>query len=84
MRTGFELKLVASNWEEAKSTATAEMAKFLQVSPEEVSDKVDMELKISYPKAETITEIEESMSAGVFQVTVFASIKNSVAKPFGA
>ncbi len=83
MRTSFELKLVASNFEEAKLSATKEVAKFLGIEDSEVHDKVSLELKISYPKAETISEIEQSVLAGVFLVTVYGALKQSSAKPFG-
>lgn len=84
MRTGFELKVVASTHEEAKKVALEQVAKFLEISPEDVLDKVDMELKVSFPKTESVQEIEESMAAGIFQVTAYAAIKKSIAKPFGA
>lgn len=83
MRTSFELKLVASNIEEAKALAISEVSRFLQLSEDQVDDKVSLELKISYPKAESIQEIESAVAAQVFQVTVFGSVKQGVAKPFG-
>lgn len=83
MRTSFELKLVASNIEEAKALAISEVSRFLQIPEDQVDDKVSLELKISYPKAESLTEIESTLMAEVFQVTVFGSVKQGVAKPFG-
>ncbi len=83
MRTSFELKIVASDIDEAKEKATLEIAKFLKIDASEVEDRVSIELKVSYPKAETIAEIEAAMSAQVYQVTAYGSVKQSVAKPFG-
>lgn len=83
MRTSFELKLVASTLVEAQELATKEIAKFLGIESSDVAEKVSIELKVSYPKAETINEMEQSVEAGVFQITVFASLKQSVVKPFG-
>ena len=83
MRTSFELKLLANTYEEAKTSATKEVARFLGIPENQVEEKVSLELKISYPKAETLVEIEESVRSEVFQVTVYGSVKQSVAKPFG-
>lgn len=83
MRTSFELKIVASNLEEAKATVAKQISEFLGIKESELEDKVSVELKISYPKAETISEIEEAVESKVFQVMAFGSVKQSVAKPFG-
>lgn len=83
MRTSFELKIVASNIEEAKNLALTEIAKFLSIPENDVEDRVSVELKVSYPKAETIPEIEQSVGASIFQVIVYGSLKQSVSKPFG-
>ncbi len=83
MRTSFELKIVASNLEEAKSIAIKQISEFLDIDESTVEDRVSIELKVSYPKAETISEIEEAVAAKVFQVLAFGSVKQSVAKPFG-
>lgn len=83
MRTSFELKVVASNIDEAKKSAITEIARFLQIDASEVEDRVSMELKVSYPKAETIAEIEAAVGAQIFQVVAYGSVKQSVAKPFG-
>jgi uncharacterized protein YdbL (DUF1318 family) len=83
MRASFELKLVASTLGEARARAYKELAKFLAISEEEVSEKVSIELKVSYPKADTVQEIETSVDSGIFQVTVFGTLKQSIAKPFG-
>lgn len=83
MRTSFELKIVASTLEEAKSIAAKQMSEFLEIAESELEDKVSVELKVSYPKAETVSEIEETVASKVFQVTAFGSVKQSVAKPFG-
>jgi hypothetical protein len=83
MRTSFELKLVASNLEEAKTIATKQICEFLGIEESELEDRVSVELKISYPEAETVSEIEETVASKVFQVTAFGSVKQSTAKPFG-
>ncbi len=83
MRTSFELKIVASNLEEAKTTAAKQISEFLGIDESELEDKVSLELKVSYPKAETVSEIEEAVASKVFQIIVFGSVKQSVAKPFG-
>ena len=83
MRTSFELKVVASDIDEAKEKAITEIARFLKIETSEVEDRVSIELKVSYPKAETIAEIETAVESQVFQVLAYGSVKQSVAKPFG-
>lgn len=83
MRTSFELKIAAADITEAKQEATKAVAKFLNLPEEDLLDHVNMELKVSYPKAETLIEIGENMDSGEFIVTVFGSVKQSVTKPFG-
>lgn len=83
MRTSFELKVVASDIDEAKEKALAEIARFLKIDPADVEDRVSIELKVSYPKAETIPEIEEAVESHIFQILAYGSVKQSVAKPFG-
>jgi hypothetical protein len=83
VRTSFELKVVASDIFEAKEKALAEIARFLKIDPTEVEDRVSVELKVSYPKAETVPEIESAVGAQIFQVLAYGSVKQSVAKPFG-
>jgi hypothetical protein len=83
MRTSFDLKIVASTIEEAKTLAIGEISKFLGIPESEVPDRVSMELKVSYPKAETVSEIEQAVSAGIFQVIAFGTVKQGVVKHFG-
>lgn len=83
MRTSFELKIAAADITEAKQEAIKKVAKFLNLPKEGLLDHVNMELKVSYPKAETLVEIGENMDSEYFVVTVFGSVKQSVAKPFG-
>lgn len=83
MRTSFELKIVASNLEEAKAAAAKQISEFLGIAESELEDRVSVELKVSYPKAETVSEIEETVASKVFQVIAFGSVKQGVAKPFG-
>jgi hypothetical protein len=83
VRTSFELKLVASSLEEAKATATKQISEFLGIKESELEDRVSVELKVSYPKAETVAEIEETVESKIFQVIAFGSVKQGVSKPFG-
>jgi predicted nucleotidyltransferase component of viral defense system len=83
MRTSFELKIVATDLQEAKSIVRSQLSEFLDIDKDEVEEKVSLEFKVSYPKAETVSEIEDTLASKVFQVTVFGSLKQSVVKPFG-
>ena len=83
MRTSFELKVAAETLEEAKTLAMGKIALFLEIPIEEVLDQVTLEIKVSYPKAETISEVEEAQKADIFVVTAFGSLKQGVVKPFG-
>jgi hypothetical protein len=83
MRTSFELKLVASTLEEAKASATKQISEFLGIEESELEDRVSVELKVSYPKAESVPEIEQTVESKVFQVIAFGSVKQGVSKPFG-
>lgn len=83
MRTSFEFKILAETLDEAKKIAIAEVGRFLEIPEDEVQEKVSLELKVSYPKAETLPEIEQSVEAQTFQVIVYGSVKQSVARPFG-
>lgn len=83
MRTSFELKFVASTLEEAKAAASKQISEFLGINELDLEDRVSVELKVSYPKAETIAEIEETVESKVFQVIAFGSVKQGVSKPFG-
>jgi hypothetical protein len=83
MRTGFELKIVAETVTEAKAIALREISRFLEIPEESVEDSVAIELKVSYPKAETISEIETLVEARIFQITAYGSVKQSVTGAFG-
>jgi|AntAceMinimDraft_6_1070360.scaffolds.fasta_scaffold08806_5 hypothetical protein len=83
MRTSFELKVAAETLEEAKTLAMGKIALFLEIPIEEVLDQVTLEIKVSYPKAETISEVEEAQKADIFVVTAFGSLKQGLVKPFG-
>ena len=83
MRTSFELKIAAIDITEAKQEAIKKVAKFLNLPEEDVLDHVNIELKVSYPESKTLIEIGENMDSEYFVVTVFGSVKQSVAKPFG-
>ena len=82
MRTSFELKIIASNLEEAKQTAIEKIATFLRIKQEEVLDQVSIELKVSHAEAKTREDIAEEVEKTDFVVTVFGSVKQSVVKPF--
>jgi hypothetical protein len=83
MRTSFELKFLADTLTEASNLATKEISRFLGIEEKSVPDAVSLELKVSYPKAETVSEIEASVEAQTFQVTAYGSVKQSAARPFG-
>jgi len=75
---------MADNIEEARSIALNDIASFLQLaSNEEAAEAVNIELKVSYPEAKTREEIVESSAGEDFVVTVYGSVKQSIAKPFG-
>jgi hypothetical protein len=82
VRTSFELKILASNLEEAKKLAIQEISVFLGIKEEEVLDQVSIEFKVSHAEAKTRYEIELEMDHVDFVVTVFGSVKQSVVKPF--
>jgi len=83
MRTSFELKIIAATLEEAKQTAIEEIGAFLGIDEKQVLDQVSLELKVSYAEAKTRADIAQEMDHMDFVVTVFGSVKQSVAKPFG-
>lgn len=83
MRTSFELKITAATLEEAKQTAIEEIGAFLGIDEKQVLDQVSLELKVSYAEAKTRADIAQEMDQMDFVVTVFGSVKQSVAKPFG-
>ena len=85
MRTSFELKIAADDITEAKEIATKKIAAFLNLPEDSVEDTVNLELKVTYPEAKTLIEIAENQDAepATFVVTVYASVKQSVTKPFG-
>lgn len=83
MRTSFELKISADDITEAKQAAADKIAKFLNLPEDEVLDNVNIELKVSYPEAKNFADIASNMDGSTFVVTVFASVKQSVTKPFG-
>lgn len=83
MRTSFEFKLSADDVTEAKEEAIRRIGKFLNIPEESVEDSVQLELKISYPEAKTYGDIARNMDSSTFVVTVYASVKQSIAKPFG-
>ena len=83
IRTSFEFKIAASTYEEALRTAQDYVSTFLALDPSELEDVVDLEFKVSLPKAETAAEIAESMDQKMLVVTVFGSVKRSISKPFG-
>lgn len=64
MRTSFELKFTALDYESAKEAATSHISRFLGISADEVADKVDTELKV---------ELEE----GRYVVTAYSKLKTS-------
>lgn len=66
MRTAFELKFSATDYESAKEAAVAHIARFFGISVEDVADKVETELKVE-------------LNEGRFEVTAFGKLKNNFA-----
>ncbi len=62
MRTSFELKYSASDYEEARKAANLHISQFLGIPSGSVEDKVDVELKVEL--------VEDN-----FQVTAFGKVK---------
>lgn len=83
MRTSFEIKIIAGDIAEAKEEAIKRVASFLNLPEEGLLDQVNLEFKVSYPEAKTHGEIAQNMDLDQFVVTVYGSVKQSVAKPFG-
>lgn len=83
VRTSFELKLSADDVTEAKQEAIKRIGTFLNLPEESVEDSVQLELKVSYPEAKTLADVAQNMDGTTFIVTVFGSVKQSIAKPFG-
>lgn len=83
MRTSFDFKVVAEDYDVAVSDAKSMIAKFMGITVDEVEDKVDLEIKVGLPKAETAAEVAEAMDNAQFVIQVFGSVKRSMAKPFG-
>lgn len=84
MRVSFEIKILASTLLEAKSAAKKEVARFLQISEAEVEEAASLELKVAYPKAESMEAIAQAVSTQIFEVTVYGSVKQSTVKAFGS
>jgi hypothetical protein len=84
MRTSFDFKILVPDLEMATENTRSYISRFTGIDPKEVFDMVDVEFKVSLPKAETAAEIAESMDLGEFVVHVFGTLKRTMAKPFGA
>jgi hypothetical protein len=65
MRTSFELKFTATDYESAKTTAANYISRFLGIEASEAEDRVDIELKV---------ETKDDK----FEVTAFGKFKNGV------
>lgn len=83
IRTSFDFKIAANTYEEARSTAEDYISTFLGLDPSELDSAVELEFRVSLPKAETAAEIAESMDQKIIVVNVFGSVKRSISKPFG-
>ena len=64
MRTSFELKFEAENYEAAVNTATKYIGEFLEMPINEVVDKTDTEIKVE-------------LVDGKYQVTAYGKLKTS-------
>lgn len=83
MRTSFEFQIVATNTTEAEAIALKKVSTFLEIPEEEVTDKVGLELRVSYPEAKTLIDIAKNEDQSSFVVTVYGTVKQSVSKHFG-
>ena len=83
IRTTFELKISAKTLTEAREFAVKKIANFLDIPEDSVLDQVTMEFKVGYPEAKTYADIAQNMDADDLAVAVFATVKQSVVKPFG-
>jgi len=83
VRTSFEFKISADDVTEAKQEAIKRIGSFLNLPEDSVEDSVNLELKVSYAEAKTLADIAQNMDGTTFVVTVYGSVKQSVAKPFG-
>lgn len=83
MRTSFELKILASNLDDAKAAANSHISLFVGCKLSEVSDRVDVELKVrTIDIGEDSKKPLWSESTDLYEVTVFATLKQGVIKPF--
>lgn len=64
MRTSFELKFTALNYQSAIEATAAHIGRFLNIDPEEVPERVDTELKVE-------------LNDGKFEVTAFGKLKTN-------
>lgn len=83
IRTGFDFKVVANTYAEAHEIAKNYMGEFLDIKPGDVEEVVDIEFRVSLPKADSLAEITETMDNKMLVVTIFGSVKRSVSKAFG-
>lgn len=82
MRTSFELKILTPTLSKASSEAQKHIASFIGCSPEEVLDRVDIELKVkTVDLAEGSKSPSWSDSTELYEVTVYASLKQGIFKP---
>lgn len=65
MRTSFELKFTAADYESARTAAANYISRFLGIAASEVEDRVDIELKVE-------------ADGDKFEVTAFGKFKNGV------
>lgn len=83
MRTSFELKTIATSFDQAVLESRKLVCSFLNISDSELDDKVSLELKVQLPKSETAEDIAAAVADGKFVVMIYGSVKQSVVKPFG-
>lgn len=62
MRTSFELKFIATDYESAREAATNYISRFLGIESSEVADKVETELKVE-------------LNEGKYEVTAYSKVK---------
>ncbi len=81
MRVSFELKIFALDIEEAKIQVKTKISNFLNISVEDIPEKVDLELKISLPKESDFSDYEIKKDENLYLVTGYGTVKQSIARP---
>lgn len=77
-KTKFVLTVYADTLKAAESIVEEQVASFLGIDSEKVSESVDVEFLVSTPE-----DSDEKPSKAKFEVTAYVAIKRSIAVNFG-